>query len=295
MDIAIRNADLIDSVFGRDKLRNAPGHQEIEIGLVRLFRVTGDERYMRLAKFFLDERGRANGRALFGPYCQDHMPVTEQREAVGHAVRAAYMYAAMTDIAALTGDAEYTEAVKRLWENVVGKKLSLTGGIGARHEGEAFGDDYELPNLTAYNETCAAQANILWNQRMFLATGDAKYIDVMERTLYNGFLSGVGMDGRSFFYVNPLACDGEYRFNRESAMTRQPWYQTACCPTNVVRLLPSLSGYIYAQRARELFVNLYIGRRRALPHRRRGCAHSSGDGLSLGWRYRAARRCIKAA
>ncbi|MCY3834134.1 MAG: glycoside hydrolase family 127 protein [Chloroflexi bacterium] len=258
LDVAIRNADLIDSVFGSDKLRNVPGHQEIETGLARLFRATGDERYLRLAKFFLDERGRANGRELFGSYCQDHRLVTGQREAVGHAVRAAYMYAAMTDIAALTGDAEYAEAVEGLWENVVGKKLSLTGGIGARHEGEAFGDDYELPSLTAYNETCAAQANILWNQRMFLLSGNAKYVDVLERTLYNGFLSGVGLDGRSFFYVNPLACDGEYQFNRESAMTRQPWYQTACCPTNVVRLLPSLSGYIYAQGQRELYVNLYI-------------------------------------
>ena len=261
LDVATRNADLIDSVFGSDKLRNVPGHQEIEIGLARLFRATGDERYLRLAKFFLDERGRANGRDLFGPYCQDHLPVTQQREALGHAVRAVYMYAAMTDIAALTGDAKYAAAVDGLWENVVGKKLSLTGGVGARHEGEAFGDDYELPNLTAYNETCAAQANILWNQRMFLLSGRAKYVDILERTLYNGFLSGVGMDGRSFFYVNPLACDGEFQFNRESAMTRQPWYRTACCPTNVVRLLPSLAGYIYAAAEREVYVNLFIAGR----------------------------------
>ena len=261
LDIALKNADLIDSVFGADKLRDVPGHQEIEIGLVRLFRVTDDERYLRLAKFFLDERGRANGRKINGPYCQDHQPVTQQSEAVGHAVRAGYMYAGMTDIAATTGDADYAAAVRTLWENVVGKKLALTGGIGARHEGEAFGEDYELPNLTSYNETCAAQANILWNQRMFLLTGEAKYIDVLERSLYNGFLSGVGMDGRSFFYVNPLACDGEFRFNRGNEMTRQPWFQTSCCPTNVVRLLPSLSGYIYAIGERVLYVNLYIGGR----------------------------------
>ena len=258
LDVALANAELIDSVFGPEKLRDAPGHQEIEIGLVALYRVTGDARYLRLARFFLDERGRANDREPYGPSCQDHQPVTEQREAVGHAVRAGYMYAGMTDIAALYGDAEYAAAVVGLWENVVGKKLALTGGIGARHDGEAFGADYELPNLTAYNETCAAQANILWNHRLFLLTGEAKYIDILERTLYNGFLCGVGMDGRSFYYVNPLACDGEYRFNREVAMSRQPWYQTSCCPTNVVRLLPSLSGYIYALRDNEILVNLYI-------------------------------------
>lgn len=258
LDVALKNADLIDSVFGRDKLRDVPGHQEIEIGLIRLYRVTGELRYLKLARFFLDERGRANGRELYGPICQDHMPVTEQREAVGHAVRAGYLYAGMTDMAALTGDAAYASVLSALWENVVGKKLALTGGIGARHEGEAFGDNYELPNLTAYNETCAAQANILWNHRLFLMTGQAKYVDVLERALYNGFLSGIGMDGTSFYYVNPLACDGEYRFNRERAMSRQPWYQTSCCPTNVVRLLPSLSGYIYGLADQTLYVNLYV-------------------------------------
>ncbi len=258
LDVAIKNAELIDAVFGEDKLRDVPGHQEIEIGLVRLYRVTGEEKFLHLAKFFLDERGHGNGREIYGPYCQDHLRVTQQEEAVGHAVRAAYMYAGMADIAATTGDSAYEAAIQTIWENVVGKKLALTGGIGARHEGEAFGDAYELPNLTAYNETCAAQANILWNHRLFLLTGEAKYIDILERSLYNGFLSGVGMDGRSFFYVNPLACDGEYRFNRDSEITRQPWFKTSCCPTNIVRLLPSLSGYIYATRDEELFVNLYI-------------------------------------
>ena len=264
LDVALRNADLIDSVFGVEGLQDVPGHQEIEIGLVRLFRVTGDQRYLRLAKFFLDERGQANGREVYGPYCQDHTLVTRQSEAVGHAVRAGYMYAGMTDIAAITDDADYAAAVQALWHNVVGKKLALTGGIGARHEGEAFGENYELPNLTAYNETCAAQANILWNQRMFLLTGEAKYIDVLERSLYNGFLSGVGMDGRSFYYVNPLACDGRYLFNRESSMSRQPWYDCSCCPTNVVRLLPSLSGYVYATSVGQLYVNLYMAGRAIL-------------------------------
>ena len=258
LDVALANADLVAATFGVDKLRDVPGHQEIELGLVRLFRVTKDEKYLRLARFFLDERGQAKGREIYGPYCQDHLPVTEQDEAVGHAVRAGYMYAGMTDIAALTGDAAYASAIHALWENVVGKKLAITGGVGARHDGEAFGADYELPNLTAYNETCAAQANIYWNQRMFLLTGHGKYIDVLERTLYNGFLSGVGLDGKSFFYVNPLECDGQFRFNRDDNMSRQPWFQTSCCPTNVVRLLPSLSGYVYAQRENDLYVNLYV-------------------------------------
>jgi DUF1680 family protein len=258
LDVAIKNADLIDAVFGEDKKRDVPGHQEIETGLVRLYRVTGDEKYLKLAKFFLDERGQANGRDIYGPYCQDHLPVTQQAEAVGHAVRAAYMYAGMADVATLTGDEDYVSAINTIWDNVVSKKLALTGGIGARHDGEAFGDDYELPNLTAYNETCAAQANILWNHRLFLLTGDAKYIDIFERTLYNGFLAGVGMDGESFFYVNPLSCDGQYQFNRFSHLTRQPWYDCSCCPTNVVRLLPSLSGYIYAVQGDTFYVNLYM-------------------------------------
>ena len=258
LDVAIKNADLIDSVFGEDKRRDVPGHQEIEMGLIRLYRTTGDEKYLKLAKFFLDERGQANGRDTYGSYCQDHLPVTQQTEAVGHAVRAAYMYAGMADVAALTGDEDYVSAMNTIWDNVVSKKLALTGGIGARHDGEAFGDNYELPNLSSYNETCASQANIFWNHRLFLLTGDAKYINILERTLYNGFLAGVGMDGESFFYVNPLSCDGQYQFNRFSHLTRQPWYQTSCCPTNVVRLLPSLSGYIYAVRDDDLFVNLYI-------------------------------------
>ena len=264
LEIALKNADLIDEVFGEEKLRDVPGHQEIELGLVRLYRTTGDEKYLALAKFFLDERGQANNRQIYGDYCQDHLPVTQQKEAVGHAVRAAYMYSGMADVAALTQDEAYISAIKAIWQNVVNRKLALTGGIGARHEGEAFGEDYELPNLTAYNETCAAQANIFWNHRLFLLTGEAQYIDILERTLYNGFLSGVGLDGESFFYVNPLACDGHYRFNRDNEITRQPWFITSCCPTNVVRLLPSLSGYIYAVRDEDVYANLYIASRGTL-------------------------------
>ncbi|HRJ41432.1 MAG TPA: glycoside hydrolase family 127 protein [Caldilineaceae bacterium] len=262
LDVALKNAALIDSVFGPDKLRAVPGHQEIEIGLAKLYRVTGEERWLRLAKFFLDERGHANGRELYtnfgNPgYMQDHLPVLEQAEAVGHSVRAVYMYTGMADVAALTGDSSYIAAIDRLWENVVGRKLYITGGIGARHTGEAFGDDYELPNAEAYAETCAAIANILWNQRMFLLHGDARYIDVLELSLYNGFLSGVSFSGDEFFYTNPLASDGKTAVNRGS-LGRQPWFDCSCCPTNDVRFLASLPGYVYATTDDTLYVNLFV-------------------------------------
>lgn len=259
LDVALKNADLLARVFGPDGRRAAPGHQEIEIGLLKLTRVTGDPRYLELAKFFLDERGRAHDRTRYGPYSQDHAPVVEQQEAVGHAVRAAYMYAAMADLAALTGDADYVAAIDRIWEDVVGRKLYVTGGIGAQHKGEAFGDAYELPNRTAYAETCAAIANVFWNHRLFLLHGDAKYIDVLERALYNGVLAGVSLSGDRFFYPNPLASDGEFNFNAGRAPTRSPWFDCSCCPSNLVRFLPSLSGYVYAQRDDAVYVNLFIG------------------------------------
>ncbi len=264
LDVAIKSADLITTVFGPDALRNVPGHQEVELGLVKLYGVTGDAKYLNLAKFFLDERGHANGRELQQAlgnigYMQDHMPVVEQREAVGHSVRAMYMYSAMADVAALTGDQAYINAIRRIWENVVQRKMSLTGGLGARHHGEAFGDDYELPNLTAYNETCAAIGSIFWNYRLFLLDGEAKYYDILERTLYNGFLSGISLEGDTFFYVNPLESDGEFAFNSDNSITRQPWFGCSCCPTNVVRLMPSLPGYVYATRDDRLYINLYVG------------------------------------
>jgi DUF1680 family protein len=263
LDVAIKNADLIDSVFGPGKRADVPGHQEIEMGLVKLYQVTNEPRYLNLAKFFLDERGHTHGRNLYAAhdnpgYMQDHLPVIEQKDAVGHAVRAVYMYAGMADVATLTNTEAYVQAIDAIWENVVGRKLYLTGGIGARHKGEAFGDDYELPNLTAYAETCAAIANAMWNYRMFLLHGDSRYMDVLERTLYNGFLSGIALSGNLFLYVNPLAWDGKLAFNRHS-LERQPWFDCSCCPSNVVRFLPSLPGYAYAHDGTNIYVNLYIG------------------------------------
>lgn len=249
LDIAIKNANLLCNTFGPGKREIASGHQEIEIGLAKLYRVTGEKKYLELAKFLLDERGK--GEKAGSTYTQDHMPVVDQEEAVGHAVRATYMYSAMADIAALLGDTAYLKAIDRIWNNVVSRKIYITGGIGSRSDGEAYGDNYELPNLTAYNETCAAIANIFWNQRMFLLHGDSKYIDVLERTLYNGMISGVSLEGNTFFYPNPLASNGDY--------ARSEWFDCSCCPSNVTRFISSVSGYIYATRGDSLFVNLFIG------------------------------------
>ncbi len=257
LDIALKNADLIDHVFGPGKNMEPPGHQIIETGLIKLYRATRDDKYLNLAKFFLDQRGNSEGHELYGPYSQDHIPVVKQDEAVGHAVRAVYMYAGMADIAAIMQDEDYLNAVDQIWGNVVQKKIYITGGLGARHKGEAFGDNYELPNLTSYNETCAAIGSIYWNHRMFLLHGDAKYIDVLERTLYNGMIAGVAMEGDKFFYPNCLASDGEYKFNR-GHLTRQPWFDCSCCPSNVARFIPSIPDYIYAYHENHLYVNLFI-------------------------------------
>lgn len=250
LDIAIKNADLMVKVFGPGKLQEPPGHQVVEMGLVKLYRLTKNREYLDLAKFFLDIRGKPlDGRKLGGVYTQDHKPILEQDEAVGHAVRASYMYAGIADVAALTGSADYIQAIDRIWDNVVSKKLYLTGGIGAYGSGEAFGKNYDLPNMSAYNETCAAIGNVYWNFRLFLLHGDSKYIDVMERTLYNGLISGISLDGLWFFYPNPLESVGQHE--------RSTWFTCACCPGNITRFMASVPGYIYAHCGKDLYINLY--------------------------------------
>lgn len=249
LDVCLKSAELVQKDFGDGEPRIAPGHQVIEMGFAKLYRQTGDPRWLALAKFFLETRGTGS------EYSQNHKPVLDQTEAVGHAVRANYLYSGMADVAALSGDARYLAAITRIWENVVSKKLHLTGGCGARGAGEAYGDDYELPNL-CYNETCAAVAFLFWNHRMFLMTGDAKYMDVFERSLYNGVLSGVSLSGDRFFYPNPLEYDGQ-AVNNHGHAGRAPWFGCACCPPNVLRTLASLGGYVAAVQGEKLFVNLY--------------------------------------
>ena len=263
LDIAEKNAALLLRTFGNGpgQRRGFPGHQEIEIGLAKLFRATGNRVYLGLAKFFLDERGHYFGGEKHAPddpfavydsdeYMQNHKPAVEQDEAVGHAVRAMYMYSGMADVAALGGFPEYVAAIDRLWLDVAGRKQYLTGGVGARSGSEAFGEAYELPNAQAYTETCAAIGNALWNYRLFLLHGESKYMDVFERVLYNGLLSGVSLGGDRFFYQNPLESAGGY--------SRSPWFEVACCPPNMTRFLPSLPGYVYAMRDEVIFVNLFI-------------------------------------
>lgn len=248
LDIAIKNADLLVKDFLEGGLTYEPGHQIVEMGLVKMYRVTGNEKYLKLAKYFLDLRGQKG--VMRQEYSQTHRPIVMQDEAVGHAVRAAYMYSGMADIAAIMNDKTYLHAVDEIWHNVVEKKYYITGGIGARHAGEAFGSNYELPNLSAYCETCAAIANVYWNWRMFLLHGDSKYYDVIERTLYNGVIAGIGLDGKHFFYPNPLESDGTYQ--------RSEWFGCACCPSNLCRFTASVPGYIYAHHNENLYVNLYI-------------------------------------
>ena len=264
LNIAIKNADLVCSVFGNDKLRVAPGHEVVEMGLVKLYRVTGKKEYLDAASFFLYERGHFVGYDATNPdpfkngsYWQDHIPVVDQKEAIGHAVRAGYLYAAMADVAALNGDKALLKAIDSIWVNLVSKKMYIQGGAGAIGNGERYGKNDELPNATAYNETCAAIANVYWNQRMFQLHGDAKYIDILEKILYNGLLSGVGLDGKSFFYTNAMQVTDNFKHN-DLEPTRSGWFDCSCCPTNLTRLLPSIPGYMYATANNQLFVNLFI-------------------------------------
>jgi uncharacterized protein len=261
LDVAIRLADHVDGVFGRDGIHSAPGHEEIELALVKLADLTGERRYLELARFFLDQRGRPHQTAAEPAesplarydvpiYRQDHLPVTEQREAVGHSVRAMYLYTGMADVAARIEGTGYEESLDALWRDVVGAKMYLTGGIGAQDTFESFGEAYELPNDTAYAESCAAVGLDFWNHRMFLRSGEARYLDVMERILYNGALSGISADGTTFFYTNPLASAGDHE--------RRPYFRTACCPGNLARLMGVLPGYVYAKRGDTLYVNLFV-------------------------------------
>lgn len=256
LDVATKCADYVCDFFGPGKRTDPPGHQEIEIGLCRLYRVTGNGKYLDTAKFLLDQRGRlgnrgADGKAgLYSLYSQDHVPVTDQTEAVGHSVRAAYMYTGMADVAALTGDMKYVDAIDKIWDDVAVTKLYITGGIGAAGGHEGFGGKYELPNATAYCETCASLANVFWNHRMFLMRGDGKYMDVLERTLYNAALSGISMKGDTFFYPNVLESTGA---------ERSPWFDCSCCPSNVVRFIPSVPGYAYASKGKDVYVSLFLG------------------------------------
>jgi DUF1680 family protein len=254
LDVAIEIADDIDSVFGPDKRHDISNHEGVKMGLIALYRATGNDRYLRLAKFFLDERGNpAGGRTLYGPYAQDHVPVKSQTRAIGHCVRATYLYVPLTDIAALTGDAEYARANERIWQDAVSKRTYLTGGIGSYRDEEDFGDDYDLPNLACWNEICAAFGNVLWNQRLFMFTQDAKYVDMMERILYNGLLVGVSLKGDTFLYQAPLKV--------EKGFARQPAFGPNCCPPQIARFLPQLGSLIYAQGDEGLYVNLFVASR----------------------------------
>jgi DUF1680 family protein len=257
LDVAIKLADHIDRTFGPDKKVDTSGHEEIELALIKLYRATKQKRYLKLAQFFLDVRGRKDKRRLFGEYAQDHKPVRQQSEVVGHAVRAMYLYCGMADAAAITGDKELLAALEKIWHDVVERKMYLTGGIGPSARNEGFTVPYDLPNDSAYCETCAAIGMALWNQRLFLLSGDGKYADVLEREVYNGLLSGVSLSGERFFYVNPLASIGRHH--------RVPWFGCSCCPTNLVRYLPAMGERIWAHRDNAVWSVLYVGNTATVP------------------------------
>ncbi len=245
LDIALKSADLLIRDFGSGNIRVYPGHQGIELGLVKLYRVTGELKYLDLARFFLDIRGPGGDQ-----YNQAHRRVEDQVEAAGHSVRATYMYSAMADIAAIKKDDEYLRAITSIWEDIVYRKMYITGGIGATGGNEGFADPYFLPNMTAYCETCASIGNIFLNHRLFLLHGQSRYFDVLEKTLYNAVLSGVSLSADRFFYPNPLESEGQHR--------RSEWFGCACCPSNIARFIPAIPGYVYAVTDNDLYVNLFV-------------------------------------
>jgi DUF1680 family protein len=262
LDVATKSADLLVRTFGADKKRDTSGHEEVEIGLVRLYRVTGKNDYLALAKFFIDERGNHHDRESYKDFRQDHKPFIQQDHAVGHAVSGAYLYGGAADVAVLTSNSDYARAVNRIWWDVVTSKLYITGVAAGR--GEKFGDPYKLPNLKGYNETCAAIGLAMWNYRMFLSSGDSRYIDLVERSIYNTVLAGVSLGGEEFFYSNPLESDGKHKFNGidvpddELTASRWPWFLCACCPSNITRFIPQVQSYAYAVKENDIYVNLYI-------------------------------------
>ena len=276
LDVAEKSARHINKVFfegdaayNNGKLVNqAPGHEEIELALIKMFRVTGDTLYLNLAKRFIDIRGVSfNTEGKYeraSDYAQQHLPVREQRTAVGHAVRATYLYSGMADVAAIAGDTTLIPALDAIWHDIVDKKMHITGGLGAVRNIEGFGPDYVLPNRDTYNETCSAVGNVLFNYRMFLMSGNAKYVDVAEVSLYNNVLAGVNLEGNRFFYVNPLEADGRKPFNHGRA-GRSPWFGTACCPSNLARLIPQVSGMIYSHTDDDIFCALYAGSNVEIP------------------------------
>ena len=270
LDVAEKNARHINKVFfegdpayndGKPVMR-APGHEEIELALVKLYQATGEELYLEMAKKFIDIRGVTYAPGGEGvqtsDYAQQHQPVREQREAVGHSVRAMYLYSGMADVSAMTGDETLTPALDAIWHDIVDKKMHITGGLGAVAGLEKFGPAYVLPNVETYDETCAAVGNVIFNYRMFLMSGDAKYLDVAEVALYNNVLAGVNLAGNRFFYVNPLETDGERTFNHGTA-GRAEWFNTACCPSNLARLIPQVSGMIYSTAEDNVYCGFYIG------------------------------------
>jgi len=250
LDVAIKYADHIDRTFGEGKRDWVPGHQEIELALVKLYRVTNDERYLNLSHWLLEQRGRGHGDWKSKDYYQDLVPVKDLAKISGHAVRAMYMFTSMADYSSIKQDTAYIAALDRLWNDVIFTKMYLTGGIGSSRKNEGFTEDYDLPNEEAYCETCASVGMVFWNQRMNMLKGDGKYIDILERSMYNGALAGISLSGDRFFYVNPLASSGAHH--------RKAWYGTACCPSQISRFLPSIGNYVYATSDDALWVNLFI-------------------------------------